>query len=224
VRALHLFSAFALVGALACSEDPIASDSGDADDTETGDGDGDAGSPETVIFDLFNQTCAPTVSWTSATVGLMPITIPCDMVGLEANGWTVRYVELVHGDEQLDKVNSLVTGLPSGQQIRGAYSLAEVTDAHTLEFRVDALLVCGGSDGECVGRFALGIAEGIDGEIDEIAEAELDSGMESLAIAVPLTALESLTEPSIVLIAERTEPGDDPSPEVLLIQPRLVAP
>jgi hypothetical protein len=33
-----------------------------------------------------------------------------------------------------------------------------------------------------------------------------------------------LTEPSIVLIAERTEPGDVASPEVLLVEPRLVQP
>jgi hypothetical protein len=226
VRVLHLVSTLTLVlGVVACSEDPIADDGdGDAADTETGDGDGDAGPPETIVLDLFNQACGPTASWTSVTVGLMPIEIPCDMVGLDANGWTVRYVELVFGDLELDKVNSLVTGLPTGQQIRGRYEVGDVTDPHTLEFRADLLLACGGSDGDCVGRFALAVADGIDGEPTEIEDLELASGMQSIEIAVPLAQLQSLTEPSIVLIAERTEPGVVASPVVLIVEPRLVQP
>jgi hypothetical protein len=226
---LHL-SAFTLaltVGAVSCSEDPIAGDS-DAADTETGDGDGDTGNgdpDETLVLGLFNQTCAPTTTWTSHTVGLMAISIPCDMVGLQANGWTVRYVELTFGDAELAKVNSLVAGLPDGQQIRGMYSLADVPDPHTLEFRADLLLACADSDADCVGRFALAIADGIpDGAFLEIADSELASGMEVIEIAVPLDELQSLAEPSIVLVAERTEPGDDASPEVLVVNPRLVLP
>jgi hypothetical protein len=224
MRALHLLSAFTLsLGVIACSDDPIADD-GDAGDTETGDGDGDgdAGPPETIVIDLFNQTCGPTATWTSATVGLMPISIPCDMVGLDANGWTVRFVELDIADMHLDKVISLVTGLPSGQQIRGAYNLADAGDLDTLEFRTDVLLVCDDSDGECVGRFALASADGPEGALSEIESRELSSGMQSIALAVPLSELQSLADPNIVLIAERTEPGSDASPQVLLIKPRLV--
>jgi hypothetical protein len=229
MRARHHLSAFALalaLGQVACSEDPIASDS-DAADSETGDGDGDGDSapPETIVVDLFNQACGPMATWTSATVGLMPIAIECDMVGLEANGWTVRYVELMFGDVELDKVSSLVTGLPAGQQIRGMYNLAEVADPHTLEFRAELLLACGDSDSDCVGRFALAIADGIpNGAFTEIEDRQLASGMEAIEIGVPLVELQSMSEPNIVLIAERTEPGDDASPEVLLVKPRLVLP
>jgi hypothetical protein len=227
MRALLLSSAFALgLGAVACVEDPMVSN--DAD-TETGDGDGDSGDgdgePENLVVDLFNGTCGPTATWTSATVGLMPIAIPCDMVGLEANGWMVRYVEIMLGDVQLDKVISLVSGISAGSQIRGAYTLEGVADPHTLEFRADLLLVCGDSDGDCVGRFALATAEGIpDGALTEIDDLQLASGMESIAIAVPLSELQSLSEPSIVLIGERTEPDSEPTPEVLIVKPRLVLP
>jgi hypothetical protein len=219
-----LASALALaLGASACAEDPIEG----VDDTETGDGDGDGDGdvePETVVFDLYNETCQPTATWTSVTVGLMPIALPCDMVGLEANGWTVRFVERMVGELDLDRIIALVTGLPSGQQIRGTFDLGAVADPQTLEFRADLLLVCGEGDGECAGRFALAITEGTDGPLTEIQDRQLTSGTQPIEIMVPLDELQSFLEPSVVVIAERTEPGDDPSPELLLIKPRLVLP
>jgi hypothetical protein len=228
MRARHRLSAIPLalcLGAVASSEDPIASDT-DPGDTETGDGDGDTGDPdENVIFDLYNQACAPLASWTSVTVGLMPLALPCDMVGLQANGWTLRYLELQVGSVEFDKVISLVTGLPDGQQIRGMYKLDDVVDPHTLEFRAEVLLVCDGSDADCVGRFALAIADDVpNGAFVEIEDRQLASGTELIEIAVPLDELQSLSQPSIVLVAERIEPGADASPEVLVVHPRLVLP
>jgi hypothetical protein len=212
-----------LVLATACSDPPTENSSAEdteTDEGETGDGDGD---PETVVLDLFNNTCGPTATWTSLTPGLMPIDIPCDMAGLEANGWMVRYVELMLGDVEFNKVLSLVAGITDGSQIQGTYSLADVADPETLEFRAELLVACAGGDSDCAGRFVLALTNG-DGAFVESEDRELDSAMEAVAIAVPLLELETFTEPSIVLIAERTEPDTDPAPELLIVNPRLVLP
>jgi hypothetical protein len=229
MRAFHLLTALALgfcaVG-VACLEDPVVSDT-DGGDTETGDsetGDGD-GDPENVVVDLFNETCGLTATWTSVTVGLEPIPIPCDMQGLEANGWMVRYVELMLGDVEFNKVISLVAGITDGAQIQGLFNLDDVTNPEALEFRAEVLVVCAEGDADCVGRFALAVAEDTPTGLFSVSEdRDLASGMQAVTIAVPLFELVTLSEPSVVLVAERTEPDGEPSPELLIVNPRLVLP
>jgi hypothetical protein len=249
MRVLHLLTALALsCGAVACFEDPVPSD-GDAGDAETGDGDtgdgdgdtgdgdgdagdgdGDAGDGdgdpgENVVVDLFTEACGLTATWTSMALGLEPVPIPCDTMGMVTDGWMVRYVELMVGDVDLTKVISLVTGPTGGSQIRGKYNLDDVNQPDTLEFRAEVLLVCREADVDCTARFALAVAEDSpNGLFAEIEDRNLSSGMQSIAMTVSLFQLLTLSEPSIVLLAERTEPALEPSPEVLIVNPRLVLP
>jgi hypothetical protein len=147
------------------------------------------------------------------------------MVGMPATGWMVRYPELMLGDVALTKVISLVPSQADGWQIHGTYNLDDVPDAADLEFRAEVVLKCGEADVDCVGYFALAVAEGIpNGVFSKIEDPHLGSGMQAITLAVPLASLLTLSEPSIVLITERTEPGIDPSPELLIVNPRLVLP
>jgi hypothetical protein len=196
---------------------------GDGDgDGETGDGDGDPG--ENVVLDLFTDACAVTTAW-STLYSTNPVPIECDLQTGSGTGWMVRYPELTIGDETFTKVISLVTADLLAAEIRGLYNVDDIPDPSTLEFRAEVLLRCAQGDTQCIGRFGLAVAEGVpNGLYQVIDDRDLVSGEAPVSVATNLGALITLSEPSVGLVARRTDDSADPSPEVLIINPRLVLP
>jgi hypothetical protein len=212
------------LGTLVCVQGVCMSDGGETagdGDGEPGDGDGDPG--ETVVVDLFTEACGLTATWTSHTPDASPIS--CDAVGEAATGWMVRYPELTLGNTTFTKVIGITAPPDVSHFVRGLYNIDDVPNPSTLEFRADVLLRCADGQAQCVGQFGLAIAEGIpNGLYTILDDRSLLSGQAPISMSVSLAVLVTFSEPSVGLVGDRTEQAGPPSPEVLIVNPRLVLP
>ena len=213
-------------GTLECVQGVCMSDGGETagdGDGDPGDGDGDGDPGENVVVDLFTEACGLTATWTSHTPDASPI--PCDAIGDAATGWMVRYPELTLGGTSFTKVIGITSPSEISQFVRGLYNVDDVSNPSMLEFRADLLLRCADGQAQCVGQFGLAIAEGIPNGLYAILDdRSLLSGQAPISMSVSLATLVTLSEPSIGLVGDRTEPAGAASPEVLIVNPRLVLP
>lgn len=202
-------------------------DSGDGDgDGDSGDGDGDGDPGETVVLDMYAEACAAASKWVAESENLNVETpIPCDEVGTEVTGWMVRYPALTVGSETYNNVISIVAGAQLSDHVYGLYNLDNLPNPSELEFRADVLLRCASGDTDCAGDFGLVVAEDVEnGLIQPVEFLSLTPGEAAMSVTVPLNLLVTLTEPSVVLVGQRSEVDGNPSPEVLIVNPRLVLP
>ena len=215
-------------GTLECVQGVCMSDGGetrgDGDGDEPGDGDGDGDEPsENVIVDMFAEACGITTTWTSHTPDPSPI--PCDMPGEPMTGWMVRHPQVTVGGQTFEKVIEIVAPPQIPHFVRGLYNVDDISNPSMLEFRAEVLVRCAEGQAQCTGKFGLAIAEAIpNGLYAVIDDRTLISGEAPISMAVPLDALITLSEPAVGLVGERTEQAGLPSPQVLIVNPRLVLP
>lgn len=137
----------------------------------------------------------------------------------------VRYPALTLGTKTHTNVVAIVSGSQLSDHVYGLYNLDDLPNAADLEFRAEVLLRCAQGDSDCAGEFGLVVAEDIDnGLIQPLDLRSLSSGEAPVSVAVPLNSLQTLTEPSVVIVGRRSELESNPSPEVLIVNPRLVLP
>jgi hypothetical protein len=238
------------LGLVACFDDPVANDAGDCNLGEqgcmcsaegdcfgdltcidnlcvnasaetSGDGDGDG---EEVVVDLFAEACGITTRWSSNSSGAF-LAIPCDEIGTPTDGWMVRYPELTIGDETFEQVIGITAPDALMTEVRGLYNFDNFGPMlYDLEFRADVLLRCAPDDLDgCGGKFALAITEDQPNGLYAEADArQLMNGMVPVSITLDMMLLNTFSIPAIVLVANNTDDSADATPEVLIVNPRLV--
>ena len=202
--------------------DPTTTGDGDGDPTTTGDGDGDPN--EVVVVDLYAEACGITARWISFVSSLETM-IPCDQPGDLLAGWMERFDSLELGPQSFPKVISLVTAPTLDAEVRGYYNVDDVSNVLDLEFRAEVAIRCPMGDTECAGRFNLAFHEGTaNGLYAVFDDRDLLGFTAPVPISVSLAGLATFSNPEIVLSAQRTDASADASPELIIINPRLVLP